>query len=308
MGLPAVVGSGRAGRGRTLVPPAHSSVNARPREPSSGPMEDQADDEPKEHERPELERHRSSGRATADRVDRPRPRVEGEGDERRHDREREVEQHRSGADLRDDQDMEYGLSDGFDAERATRLRGTQRHRCGQDRDEDQRRRPGLRPEESEQASRGAEDDRGQEQIADRPPSGPLFDPQLEVRDRPQEDGHERYEEEAEPTRDQLPEQRRRYAGDRGDRIAREAELGPRRTDDVDRRQSPERELGSDGDREPDGIGEPAEGGDERLGDRDPDRRRTIDAAEDGESAPIGEEAPDHATISSSASALRVARS
>ena len=62
------------------------------------------------------------------------------------------------------------------------------------------------------------------------------------------------------------------------------------------------------DRKPQRRGEPADRRHERLGDRQQDGRRPIDAAQDGDATAVGESAPDHASSSSSSSADRVASS
>ena len=87
------------------------------------------------------------------------------------------------------------------------------------------RRPGLRAEVAEQAPGAGEDDAGQQQVLDRPPAGAAREPQLEVRHRPQQDGDDRHQQDAEPAGDEPPEHGRGDAGHRGHRIARQPESG-----------------------------------------------------------------------------------
>ena len=70
----------------------------------------------------------------------------------------------------------------------------------------------------------------------------------------------------------------------------------------------EHELAGDGDRQPDGLGKPARGGNQRLCDGEQDRGRAIDAAQHRDAATVREEAADHASSSRSSSAVRVASS
>ena len=166
----------------------------------------------------------------------------------------------------------------------------------------------VRAEEGEEARRAAEHDRHQQQVVDRPPARPPLDPQLEVRHRPQQHRHERHEQEAQPARQEAAEERGGDAGRGGHGVAREAQLGLHRTDDVHRGEPAQRQLGGDRDRQPQRLGEPARRGHRGLEKRDHHGADAIRAARGGQPAPIGEEPVDHRTASSSSAALRVASS
>ena len=71
---------------------------------------------------------------------------------------------------------------------------------------------------------------------------------------------------------------------------------------------PSSELAGDRHGQPERLREPAGRRDQRLCDRQPGGRRPVDAAQDGEPLTIAEEAADHASSSSSSSAVRVASS
>ncbi len=182
---------------------------------------------------------------------------------------------------------------------AARLCAAQREWHREHRDEDERRRPGQRAEQSQHARRPREHHRCQQQVSDRPPAGPPLDAKLEVRDRPQEDGDHRDEQQAQAAGNQPAEQRGGDPRGGGHGVAREPEVGARRSEDADRPDAAERELRGHGAREPDRRGEPSCGRHDRLHDGEADDRRPIDLAEDGQPPPTTHQARDHRTSSRS---------
>ena len=123
---------------------------------------------------------------------------------------------------------------------------------------------------------------GEQQVADGPPAGPPLQPQLEVGHRPQEDGDDGHQQQAQAPRDETAEQRCRDAGRRRHRVAREAEVRAGRPDDADRDDAADHQLSGDRHRQPDRRGEPAGGRHERLRHGEPDGRRPVDPAQDRE--------------------------
>ena len=205
--------------------------------------------------------------------------------------------------------MEHRLSDRLRPQGATRLGGADRQRDGQDREEQDRARPCLGAEVAEQTPRAGEDDRGEQEVLDRASAGAAGQPELEVRDRPEQDGQDRHEQHAHATGDQATEDGRRDAGDRRHGVPRESRIGSSRTDDVRGRQSAERQLRRDRDGQHDGFnGEPPNGGNDCLEHRDEHGGGAVDAPQDGEAAPIAEDPADHPSSSRSSSADRVASS
>ena len=185
---------------------------------------------PMSSERPEFGRYAPSGDRPTQRVDGRAPHVEGEGDQGGHDVVRQIQQHHADPNLHDDQHLQQRLSDALDAHRLARLRCAERQGQRHDGHQQERRRPRLCPEQHEDAGRAAEEDPGQHQVADGAPAGPPLEPKLEVGHRPQEDGDDRHQQQAQAARDEAAEERRGDAGRRRNGVARQAEVasGPAR--------------------------------------------------------------------------------